>query len=212
MWLEPNTHLTWSNFPKVRCGKVWQGVARNQTSLLVNDSSLADWIRSSMTVWTFPWIRCVCFTTKVNDVFLLLIWCRSMLLILWTEKGSKMPDKNSRSHILYYLCHYRTSGRLKLCWFIGWECEILLTSNPWPLSEHYQGPFDGKQHNLGISKQTGLGKLNRPLLHNRLAVHDLIWMGCHTCLFFWDCLPAGSTLYTSKQKNFPPACLVWYQI
>ena len=31
MWLEPNTYLTWSNFPKVRCGKVWQGVARNQT-------------------------------------------------------------------------------------------------------------------------------------------------------------------------------------
>lgn len=29
------------------------------------------------------------------------------------------------------------------------------------LPDHYQGPFDGKQHNLGIRKQTGSGKLNQ---------------------------------------------------
>ena len=32
MWLKPNTYLTWSNLPKVRRGKVWQGVAGNQTT------------------------------------------------------------------------------------------------------------------------------------------------------------------------------------
>ena len=32
MWLEPNTHLTWSNLLKMRYGKVWQYVAGNQTA------------------------------------------------------------------------------------------------------------------------------------------------------------------------------------
>ena len=54
------------------------------------------------------------------------------------------------------------------------------------LPDHYQGPFDGKQHNLGIRKQTGSGKLNREfgvLRATCVIFYDLI----HMRLFIYLC-------------------------
>jgi hypothetical protein len=38
---------------------------------------------------------------------------------------------------------------------------VLLTCIPFLLPDYYQGPFDGKQHNLSICKQARPGKLDQ---------------------------------------------------
>lgn len=91
-------------------------------------------------------------------MFQLSTCCRSMSLILWTEKGLEMQDKNFR--LLFHTISINTElpGTLN---YVCWWYEVLLTCILFILPDYYQGPFDGKQHNLSIRKQAGPGKLNQ---------------------------------------------------